>query len=184
MGSGMGSGMSTADDRAALNLGPLTYPPSAPQPRSASAPLTGEQRQQQKEQAAAQEVQALERAASARGRLEAQAVAGGAHEAFLLKVRAHQASAASAAQAQAVRSSAARAALNGDVRCSSTFTDEYLRATLRSYLLSVDLLTATSKEAKKHLERKLALTIPKGEQKERLNRLCVSVTKVSPNLNP
>ena len=137
-------------------------------------------------------MEALERAASVRGRLEAQAVAGCAHEAFLLKVRAHQASAARAAQAQAVRSSASQArgraaqsslpALTpmADDRCSSTCTDEYLRATLRSYLVSVDLNTATAKEAKKHLEQKLALTIPKGGQKERLNRLCVSVTKVSP----
>ena len=56
MGSGMGSGMSTANDRAALRLGPLSDPPSAPPPaapRSAPAPLTGEQQQQQKEQAAA-----------------------------------------------------------------------------------------------------------------------------------
>ena len=62
-------------------------------------------------------------------------------------------------------------------KCSSALTDEQLRATLRSYLLSVDLLTTTSNEARTHMEQKLELTIPKGEQRTRLSRLCVSVTK-------
>ena len=62
-------------------------------------------------------------------------------------------------------------------KCSSALTDEQLRATLRSYLLSIDLLTTTSNEARTHVEQKLGLTIPKGEQRQRLSSLCVSVTK-------
>ena len=62
-------------------------------------------------------------------------------------------------------------------KCSSALTDEQLRATLRSYLLSVNLVTATSKEARTHVEQKLELTITWGEQRTRFSRLCMSVTK-------
>ena len=62
-------------------------------------------------------------------------------------------------------------------KCSSALTDEQLRATLRSYLLSVNLVTATSKEARTHVEQELELTITWGEQRTRFSRLCMSVTK-------
>ena len=66
----MGGGMSTANERAALLVGPLSDRPPAPPPaapRSAPAPLADEQRQQQRDQAAAQ---AAVQAAALRQRMD------------------------------------------------------------------------------------------------------------------